>query len=55
LLVWFLFLWFFGLLLLLFGLLFFGSFDLIGIVMTSLDCVSGPSPAPILGSLLSQE
>ena len=24
----------------------FGSVDLIGIVMTSLDCVSGPSSAP---------
>ena len=47
LLVWFLFLcFFFVLLLLLFVLLLFGSFDLIGIVMTSLDCVSGPSPAP---------
>ena len=37
--VWFV--WF----LLLFVLLLFGSFDLIGIVMTPLDCVSGPSLA----------
>ena len=33
--------------LLLFVLLLFGSFDLIGIVMTPLDCVSGPSLARI--------
>jgi hypothetical protein len=33
----------FGWLLLLFVLLLFGSFDLFGVVMTPLDCVSGPS------------